>query len=334
MKKITALVCFGLAFSVNLSAQNTRVMGFMDIGGKWNPNNGDGAFVLGEHDLFIMSDITDKISFLGETVFKYSAGSATKFNIGVERAIVKYNYKGNHNISIGKVHTPVNYWNDSYHHGRVFFPTVGRPETFNRKIIPIHNIGILFNGANLGKMRFGYDVLIGNGLGSSAVADNDKNKSYTIAAHIKPWDNFRFGVSTYFDKITGGSKTTGETVSQAVYSASVAYFGTFEFLGEYSYATNSTFSLGAQGTHALYLYSGFRIKDSFIPYVRVDYLEFGANEMYYTDTKLNSYTLGLRYEINYLSSLKLEYNVASVEGATRLSQGFNLQLSVGFNYYD
>ena len=109
----------------------------------------DLSFTLGEQDLFITSDLTDNISFLGESVFKYSATSSTKIAFGLERAILKYIYKGNHNIQIGRFHTPMNYWNDSYHHGRVFFPTVGRPESFNEHLIPIHTVGIMATAENL-----------------------------------------------------------------------------------------------------------------------------------------------------------------------------------------
>ena len=335
MLKISLLSLVLLVSFSHLDAQRTRIMGFADLGVDYRPNTGKASFVMGEQDLFITSDITDKISFLSETVLKFSGG---KFAVGLERAIIKYNYKGNHMISIGRFHTPVNYWNDSYHHGRVFFPTIGRPETFNEHIIPIHNLGIRMAAANLGELKFGYDILVGNGIGSNPLTDNDKHKSYTIAAHIKPFDGYRFGASAYFDKITAGSSVTGATVSQAVYSGSFAMFKKFELLAEYSYASNSAYavndSIGAQGTHALYVYMGYRIKDMIIPYFRFDYLEFGEDEMFFDGEKTNGYTVGVRYEVNYLTSLKLEYGIKQLGFSTIWDQSIKFQVALGFNYYD
>lgn len=102
-------------------AQRTQIRGFVDASTYYQ--RGKLNFSLGEQDLFITSEITQRLSFLGETVFKYSPDSPTDFDISIERIILKYNYFGNHSVLLGKHHTPINYWNDTYHHGRVFFPT-------------------------------------------------------------------------------------------------------------------------------------------------------------------------------------------------------------------
>ena len=70
-----------------------------------------------------------------------------------EKMQLLYDYYKNHSIIIGKIHTPVNYWNDVYHHGRVFFPSIDRPTSFSY-LVPLHNLGIQFQGQNLGKWNF------------------------------------------------------------------------------------------------------------------------------------------------------------------------------------
>ena len=115
--------------------------------------------------------------------------------MSIERVVIKYNFAGNHNLLIGKHHTPLNYWNDSYHHGRVFFPTIYRPLLFDAEIIPLHTTGISLQGHDLGNLKFGYDFMLGNGLGSTEVLDNDKNKSVSAAIHIKPADRLRIGLA-------------------------------------------------------------------------------------------------------------------------------------------
>ena len=45
----------------------------------------------------------------------------------LERARLKYEYREWLSVIVGKMHKPVNYWNDVYHHGRLFFPVIDRP---------------------------------------------------------------------------------------------------------------------------------------------------------------------------------------------------------------
>ncbi|MEY3405453.1 MAG: hypothetical protein RL161_883, partial [Bacteroidota bacterium] len=125
-------------------------------------------FTLGEQDFFITSRITDRISFLGETVVKFDPKSGTTFSPSIERAQMKFDYYKNHSLIVGKIHSPVNYWNDVYHHGRVFFPTIDRQVACSH-FIPLHTVGARFMGQGLGKLTFGDDFGVGNGSSSSAV---------------------------------------------------------------------------------------------------------------------------------------------------------------------
>lgn len=333
-KSLLYLVSLLTCFYINhqLSAQNTQIRGFVAINtiledGKFN-------FGIGEQDLFITSELNDDFSFLGETVFKYSPDSPTEFNVSVERVIVSYNYKGNHNLLIGKHHTPINYWNDSYHHGRVFFPTIERPLLFEANTIPLHTTGIALQGQNLGKLRFGYNLMIGNGIGSSEVIDNDKYKSVTAAVHFKPADRLQLGASFYHDVISPGAEIHGKTVSekinQQLYTGSLAYFGkTFEVLAEGTFASNKANSTGMVNSFASYLYGGLRIKEKWIPYFRIDYLNYQDNELYFEKDDTFSIIAGLRYEINYLIVVKMEYQHTDRE-TTGITDLLNTQIAIGF----
>ncbi|QJX45511.1 hypothetical protein HMJ29_00575 [Hymenobacter taeanensis] len=311
---------FVLCLAQQSEAQRTQIRGFVDAYSYYQKDKLN--FGLGEQDLFITSEITERLSFLGETVFKYSFDSPTDFDISVERIILKYNYAGNHSVLIGKHHTPINYWNDTYHHGRVFFPTVERPLVFSEGIIPLHTTGISLQGQNLGQLRFGYDVMVGNGIGSGDIADNDLFKSLTVAAHVKPVDGFRLGASLYHDVISKGSMmhnhSSGVTtkilskITQNIMTASVSYTDSvfskrYELLAESSMAMNRSDSLGMQRTVASYAYAGFRITDKIIPYIRVDDIRYRNKEVYYIHNNVRSFVGGLRYEMSYLAVLKLEY---------------------------
>lgn len=168
-------------------------------------NNGDAKsdFSLGEQDLFVFSEITPRISLLGETVVtpqNVAGHGSVDFKVSIERARLKYQYREWLSFIVGKMHSPVNYWNDVYHHGRLFFPTIDRPKSFGLSI-PIHTLGLRLQGQNIGNIGFGYDLVIGNGMSSNDVSDGSTQKSLTAAIHIKPEERMRIGISAYRDQI-------------------------------------------------------------------------------------------------------------------------------------
>ena len=315
---------------------NTQIKGFAEFLGTYEKEKVN--FALGEQDLFITSELHDKISFLGESVFKYSASSPTFFDVSIERIVIKYNVKGNHNLLFGKHHTPINYWNDTYHHGRVFFPTIYRPILFTANIIPLHTTGISLQGHDFGKLKWGYDVMVGNGLGSTDVSDNDKHKSITVAFHLKPLNGLRLGGSYYFDNITpgeshshgGGLNEIHHEVKQQLVTGSVAYFGKkFEVLSEATFAFNNTDSLGISSSVGMYAYAGVRLKEKWVPYVRFDLLNFDDKELYYLKNNTTSFIAGLRYELNYLTVIKLEYQHDDAY-LTGIRDMITAQIAIGF----
>lgn len=330
------LVLLGLIFCMQpgskLFAQDTQILGF--VAGEMFFQDETLNFGIGEQDLFITSQLNDNFSFLGETVFKFSPNSPTDFNVSVERIIIAYNYKGNHNILFGKHHTPVNYWNDTYHHGRVFFPTIGRPLLFGADFIPIHTTGIAFQGLNLGDLRFGYNLMIGNGLGSTDVAENNQAKSITGSLSIRPWNAWHFGASIYRDVISAGSSVHGNIIpnrtEQMLYTATVAHFGQqFELLAESTVASNDVEGFGSSRSFASYVYAGIRLNEQVVPYLRFDNLEYDTQERFFDNEDTNSIIAGLRYEVSYLIALKVEYQYIDREfsGATDL---LNTQIAIGF----
>jgi len=325
---IALIICF----SNKTFGQKTKIRGFVDISTFYQDDKLNFGF--GEYDLFITSDLSDRISFLGETVFKYDPSSATEFSVGVERVIISYNYKGNNSLLFGKQHTPINFWNDTYHHGRVFFPTIGKPLLFAAHIIPIHTMGLALQGQNLGKLKFGYNFMLGNGIGSNEISDNDKYKSITASIHIKPLDNLQIGASFYNDIISEGvelfASVIDEKVKQQLYTGSVSYFGNrFEVLVEGTLVNNRTDSTGNVQSFASYLYAGLIIKEKWVPYFRVDFLNYQNGDPYLGNNDTTALLAGLRYELNYLMVLKLEYQYEDRD-ITGIENRIMAQFAIGF----
>lgn len=315
------------------SAQKTQIKGFID--GLATYENNKLSFGFGEQDLFITSQLSDRLSFLGESVFKFEIGSPTTFNVSIERVIFKYNFYGNHNIQFGKIHTPINYWNDTYHHGRVFYPTIYRPILFTAYFIPMHTTGIGMQGHDLGDLKFGYDLFIGNGLGSSSILDNDKYKSITAAAYIKPADGLELRGSYYFDNISKGATVEGKKINwhvrQQMITGSVAFFGTHkvELLAESSLAFDHTDTTGTRHSLASYIYAGYKVTKKIIPYIRIDNLYYQEGEVYFDRNNTTSFVGGIRYQINYLAVLKLEYQHENSDFNGKTDK-ITAQIAIGF----
>lgn len=317
-----------------------------------NQNQTNSFFTLGEHDFFVNSKLSKRISFLGEYVIRYNGASATSFLPSIERSLVKFNIAKSHNIIVGKIHTPLNYWNDVYHHGRLFFPTVDRPFAFSY-LIPLHTFGVQFQGQNIGKLKFGYDVVWGNGIASTDVFHKGTHTPVSLAMHIKPKDNMRIGVSYYNEYLptnvfgthsghqSNYSHHTGETYSGPVNFElacfSFAHFGKkVEILNEFSYNRTKSDSLGYASNYSNYLYIGVPISEVHTPYVLFDYIDVAHNDLHTYQLEKYKVGLGYRCQFNYQLNLKIQAEYESLLHTHIGMVGFDpflslrMQLAYGF----
>lgn len=172
--KLWLISALSLLYQNTILAQETTIRGFADVNFFVSEKPSDhAAFSLGQYDLYITSELNDRLSFLGEIVFEYDEG----FIVDVERVLIKYEWDNFFNVIVGKHHTPIGFWNTAYHHGSLLQATIQRPLLFRFEdeggILPIHTTGILFQGSHIGRFKFGYDFMIGNGVGSTPVNDNN-----------------------------------------------------------------------------------------------------------------------------------------------------------------
>lgn len=355
--KILFIIFFILILKVPTNAQNrqTQFYGFghLEFTLDKDENGNVAYFSIGEHDFFVTSTITDKISFLGEYVIRYNKNSPTNFLPSIERSLVKFNYVNNHSIIVGKVHTPVNYWNDVYHHGRVFFPVIDRPLAFNY-FIPLHTLGIQFQGQNLGKLNFGYDFVIGNGISSTDAFHDNIVPSVTSSIHIKPKENLRIGMSYYWDNlhenkpgVHAGHNLVPTAPRDVIYtgpvklrnlSFSYAQFGKkFELLSETIFNINKTDSLGTARNFSQFLYAGVNLTEKSTPYAIVDYLKIADNDIHVYPYETLKLALGYRYSFNYLLNVKVQLENKLQFDHTGMSHGsrfegpcLRVQVAYGF----
>lgn len=300
-------------------------------------------FSLGEHDFFVQSKISPRISFLGETIVAplnvSGHDGSPDFKVSIERARLKYQHRDWLSVIVGKMHTPVNYWNDVYHHGRLFFPTIDRPRAFGT-VVPIHTLGLRLQGQNIGALNFGYDLVLGNGLSSNDVTDGTLQKSFAAAMHIKPEEQTRIGISAYFDLLA-----TNEVGTHAGHSSAFHYhMGDAEFLpvnldfqlysfslyrkhGKWETLLEASLNrselsdsnvldsaltamqldtLGASSNTTFFMYAGYKVGKRDMIYGLIDLTNFEDIDLHIKSNKLMKFGVGYAHEISPLVNIRMQ----------------------------
>jgi len=320
-------------------AQDTQIRGFTDvIAGASDADDANAYFALGQYDLYITSALAPKWSFLGELVFEFDED----FVVDLERLIIAYRPNSHVQIAVGKHHTPFGYWNNAYHHGALMQPTIERPEMFlfedDGGILPIHTTGLLVAGRDLTPLHLGFDAMIGNGIGSTPIADNDQPKSVTLALHSQVTHALKVGVNFYDDHIAQGTPriygAPGDTVTagltQRMFGGYAVYFGrALEMMGEYQRITHVPTAGGTTtATDAFYAYAGYRL-GKFVPYARYDGLLFDPAGPYYVANDEHLAVLGARYDFAATVQIKVEYRHRETDREGSVNEGV-IQAAVGF----
>lgn len=354
----SAILCCVLGFQFTLQSfgQKTKVNFFGHVDAsleKEHKAKTSSTFSLGEHDFFITSAISEKWSFLGEMVL--NPNTTTGFNASIERARIKFDYTKNHSVIVGKVHTPVNYWNDVYHHGRLFFPTIDRPMAFST-VVPIHTLGLRLQGQNISKLKFGYDLVIGNGMSSYDLYDLDKLKSYTIAVHIKPKKGVRISASYYRDKIVNGfvgnhighnsayhnhsslahHSAMHNGVLFELFSFSGAIFKPkFEGLSEFSVNLSKPKMMAQSQNLNSFTYLGYRFQEANVVFGIFDYTAIDDNETHIIPLNQTKFGLGFRRDFSHLvvGKLQLERYTGIRSNTTGLVPNkFEIKIQIAYGF--
>lgn len=342
-----------MAERMDLSKTLLRIRGFGDVSLHGDSQKGDTtSFSLGQLDLFVTSDISDKFKFLSEIVFEggpdniygTTAGSTNTFSVDVERYVLQYSPNDYLNISAGRGHTAIGYYNTAYHHSTWLQTTTGRPFLFEFEdrggILPIHTIGVSASGLlPSGPLGLHYDAEVGNGRASRTPLteepvqneiDDQNHKAFNLALFARPETvrGLQAGFSIYRDLLAPAhSPRIGETILAA---HAVLIRPAYEWLNEALLDRHSVL-----GTGAVFNTPGFytqisRQYQAFRPYFRYQYLNVANNEPVFPDVGLrHGPSLGLRFDASESVALKFQYDYTFL----RNQPGVNgLTLQAGFTF--
>jgi hypothetical protein len=338
---------------MDLSKTLLRIRGFGDVTLHGANQKGDTtSFSLGQLNLFVTSDISDKFKFLSEIVFEggpdnfYGEPKGTRnlFTVDVERYLVQYSHNDYFNLAAGRYHTAIGYYNTAYHHSTWLQTTTGRPLLFEFEdrggILPIHNIGVEASGRiPSGRLGLHYVAEVGNGRASRTPLeeepvqnelDENNHKAVNFAIFARPTQvpGLQAGFSIYRDVLTPAAQPA---VGETILAAHVVYSLTnFEWLNEALVIRHAP-----QGVGHVYETPGFysqisRRFGSYRPYFRYQYENASPHEPIFPDIALRAGpSAGVRFDASESVALKLQYDFIGLRNQSA-TQGLTLQLGFTF----
>jgi len=305
-----------------------QLRGYGDVGWRATDLAGDtNSFFLGQLNLFITSRLTDHASFLAETVIEADSGT-NQFGIEPERLMLIYSVNDHLNLSFGRYHTAIGFYNTAYHHSALMQTTERRPFLFEFEdgggILPIHNVGVSATGVVSSTLGLHYVAEIGNGrsartvLGDNPVqnvTDEHNGKAFNLALYVRPRaiPGLQFGASGYHDHLApvvlvNGVPMNAPGVQENILAGHVVYQNSrFEFLNEgvllRHAADNSALINNIPG-----FYSQVSERfGSYRPYFRYEYVNVPVNDPLYSDVGLiHGPRAGVRYSLNESAAFKFE----------------------------
>lgn len=330
-----------------------KLRGFGDINLHGDNHKGDTtSFSLGQLNLFVTSDISEKFKFLSEIIFEggpdniygVTTGQKNTFSVDVERYLIEYSYSDYFKLAAGRWHTAIGYYNTAFHHSTWFQTTTDRPFLFNFEdrggILPIHTVGLSASGLiPSGRLGLHYVAEVGNGRASRAplaeepvqnVIDEQNHKAYNLAIFARPEAvrGLQVGFSLYKDLLVPANLTR---VDESIFAAHAVFVRTgFEWLNEALLvrhaiqATSRTFDTPGFYSQISKQFGAFR------PYVRYQYVNSSNTEPIFPDVGLrHGPSIGLRYDATEFVALKLQYDYTVLRQQAAVSA---LAMQIGFTF--
>ncbi|HXT69165.1 MAG TPA: hypothetical protein VN700_05400 [Vicinamibacterales bacterium] len=327
-----------------------KISGFGDVNfAKTKRVDGPRNFFEGQLTLHMTSELSPRATFFGEISFtpRTDAGTgspaATGFNTEVERMILRFDRSDALKVSVGRYHTPINYWNTAFHHGQWLQTTITRPEMiqFGGRVLPVHFVGGLVEGAvPAGGLNLNYKAGIGNGRGSVISRGGDSGDAngrlaWLVNAFVKPDRLFglQVGGAVYGDRVTLAS--TAEFDEHIVTAHAVWQKETPEVVFEYAAVRHrDRLTHAVAWTPAFYIQVAHRLSvanDLWKPYFRFEHIDVNrADAMFAVVPSLDQATFGVRYDASTFAAVKAEYRTWTRGAATLRNHGGYFQLCFTF----
>jgi hypothetical protein len=283
------------------------------------------TFQFGEFDLFMSSRLSSTINFLSEVVLGSDASNF--WGLDIERAQINYKPSEYFQLSGGRMHTAIGFYNTTYHHGTWFQTATGRPFMYffedSGGILPVHIVGLEAAGLipHSGKLNAHWIAEAGNGESSLFIGQpivnqpvqnflSDKDHlAFNIAGYIKPegWNGVQIGANYYNDERV---PTGIPHVNNAIIGAYFVFLTPrWEFLNEFQLQRDhSVGSLITYNTPLGYTQISHKF-GKYRPYFRWQEVNVPSGDPLYGSVgRFEGPSAGLRMDFTSYAALKLQYN--------------------------
>ena len=298
-----------------------QIRGFADADFSATDQKGtNSGFNLGQFDLHLASALSQKIGYFAEITVN---AHPENYTIEMERSFIRYDYNDYFKISFGRFHTPIGYWNTTFHHGAWLQTTIDRP--FMVKVggtfTPLHFVGALAEG-NIpsGGLGLGYNVGFGNGRGAliarpGDAGDVNNNRAWVAKLFARPAKAYglELGGSFYRDKI---NLPAGPEFREWIASGYLTWTkGAPEFLAEFDNVNHHNIATNAvANNNASYVQFAYKLpwlEKTMKPYYRFEYTHMPLSEQVFTYQPQVESIFGLRYDISSFAAFKSEYRYSA-----------------------
>ena len=274
------------------------------------------TFALGQVALFMTSAINDRVSVLAEVVLEAS-GANTRVTTDLERLQLTYRANDHLNISAGRYHTGIGYYNAAFHHGSYFEVPIGRPRIFAFEdeggVLPVHEVGVSVRGkVPKSGSALRYVAEVGNGrrwtdIDDSEGLDQNQAKSTNVGLALRPdrWRGVEVGGSFYRDDIP---VTHEEAIGHRIAAAYGVYrTPSTEIMAEWLQLSYRQQSGADYVNHGGYLQASHAV-GKLRPYYRYDRLDIKpGSPLVGTFGSSQAHLLGLRIDPAEWVALKAQY---------------------------
>jgi hypothetical protein len=282
------------------------------------PQTSRSTFQAGELDLFLSSKLSQHWSFVSEIIL--GSDITNTWGLDIERYQLTYRPSPYFEISGGRYHTAIGYYNTAFHHGNWFATATGRPFMYffedSGGLLPVHGVGLTTTGLvpGTGSLGLHWIAEVANGRSSDPAAAPVQNfssdrtsKALNFATYVKPaWaPGLQVGGSFMENRLY----PFGNRVNQHVSSAYAVYNNVgWEIMVESVLLTNqlqggreyrTPLSYG-QVSHKFGIYR---------PYFRYQYVRSpeGDPVNVYTGRYMGP-SVGIRADVSDYAAIKLQYN--------------------------
>lgn len=337
---VIILFAFLSTFNAKADVGGVPLHGFADVGYGLQtqgaaPRENVSGFVMGSIDLYLTPDFGDNVRTLMEIVLEPTIDSQS-YGIDAERLQIGYVFSENLTAWVGRFHSPYGYWTTAYHHGAQIQPSIYKPKFLDWEdgtgVMPAHTVGVWLTGkAQAGDGKIKYDLYAGNGSRiTEANIDfnnlHDDNHSPAVGATLSYFfggklDGLRLGVDGLSEEVD--AYDIQAPVNTLLARSMMRFLGGYAALEGESLEFNTEFyrffdtnpALGDSPTYGSWAgeaHFGWNINSDWTPYFRVERARFNQQDSFFNQ-QYNGYSydrtlVGVRYNLNSRSSLKLEAN--------------------------